>query len=95
MKLENDGHSNGIHILEVNVKPNLIGQADFNFCTTTQPKEVTPCHVLVPCQKKKNIHNYLEKTRKMLPLSPTPCEVEFPAYTVTKMTYSDRMKNQL
>lgn len=45
---------------------------------------------------KKNIHNYLEKTSKMLPLSLTSFlyEVEFPAYTVTKMTYSDRMKNQ-
>lgn len=33
----------------------------------------------------------------MLYLSPTsaPSEVEFPEYTVTKMTYSERMKNQL
>lgn len=32
----------------------------------------------------------------MLSLSPTsaPSEVEFPEYTITKMTYSERMKNQ-
>lgn len=39
----------------------------------------------------------MEETSKMLPLSPTSYtyETEFPAYIVTKMAYSDWVKNQL